>query len=262
MKNKQSLGPRPQIPATPRRAPSTPHAIWALLQRSGGRRKSANTNRPDSARNILRQLARIAAPQTITRASTPQPKGSALAGKENVSSPYTAQSDKDLENGEGLERPEFTLPIDETDEGDGAGMAPTRQELPGGEDYTFKSIDFAAQHRGTPTSVRSEGGGRISRMSILPFRDEEASEGFGDEGDSTVPSVECGRRATSEGPAWERFPRSSFGSIRMSEFGVEESRLEKDPRRGKSLIFEDHRAETDPALSNDFELDEGYVQRW
>lgn len=256
-KRKQPFRSLPQPPATPRWAPSTPHAIRALQQRSGGRRKSANIHRPDSARNILRQLARITAAQTKRKLSTPQIKPSPRADKENAYSPSLSQSDENIENGEELERPDFTLPIEEGDEDEDAGLAPTQRELPGGEDYTFKSIDFAEQHSRPPTSIRSERIRRSSRFSILAFPDEEDAQVPDNEEDLTAQSIEYGRRAISEGPMWDRYPRSSFGSIRMSEFGLEESRFDKEPEGEKSLMLDDQHANIGTSMENEIELDEG-----
>jgi hypothetical protein len=244
-KKKQPLRSIPQLPATPRWAPSTPHAIRALQHRSGGRRKSTNINRPDSARNILRQLAKITAAQTKSRSSPLQVKPSVSADKENVYSPFIAQEDDDLEDGDLLERPDFTLPIDEEEEENDASVAPTQQELPGGEDYTFKSIDFASRPSRTPMSVRSDRIRKASRMSIRVFLDEEAGEVQDDDG---------------EGQAWDRYPRSSFGSIRMSEFGLEESRLGKEPEGEKSLLFDDHHADMSADMDNGIEFDNGYAK--
>ena len=257
--NGKPLRSLPQIPATPRWAPSTPHAIRALQQRSGGRRKSTKINRPDSARNILSQFATITAPHTKRRVSTPQPKLSTPAGKENTYSPFIPQLDEDLENGEEPERPDFTLPIEELDEDEDAGAAPTQQTLPGGDDYTFRSIDFATRHVKPPTSVRSERIRRTSRMSILPSPDEDVDD-QDDEGDLTAQSVEYGRRAISEGPAWDRYPRSSFGSIRMSDFGLEESRFGKEPDSEKSFVFDDHHVEMATATDEEMETSDRYAR--
>lgn len=252
-RKRRPLRPLPQLPVTPRWAPSTPHAIRAEEQRSEGRRKSAIVNRPDSARNILRQLARVTAAQTNRRISTPRVKPSTPLEKENIYSPFISQDDEDLENQEGLERPDFTLPIEEVDEDEDAGIAPMQHELPGGDDYTFKSIDFAAQQLKASTSVRSEKTRRSSRFSILPFPEEDG------EGDLTAQSIEYGRRAVSEGPVWDRYPRSSFGSIRMSEFGLEESRLGKEPGADKSFTLDDHHASMHTDTGEHIELDDEYV---
>ncbi len=179
--------------------------------------------------------------------------------KENAHSPFILEGDEGLEDGDVLERPDFTLPIEEVDEDEDAGVAPSQQELPGGEDYTFKSIDFAAQHRRPPTSVRSERIRRTSRMSILRFPDEDDGEGLDEEGDITAQSIEYGRRAISEGPVWDRHHRSSFGSIRMSEFDLEESRLGKEQEGEKSLMLDDRYAYMGVDTDDEIELDEGYI---
>ncbi len=253
-KKKQPLRPLQQLPATPRWAPSTPHAIRALQQRSGGRRKSANVNRPDSARNILRQLARITAAQTKRRASTPLVKPSTLVDKENVYRPFLSQDEEDLEDEQGMERPDFTLPIGDVDEDEDAGIAPMQHDLPGGEDYTFKSIDFAGQQLRASTNIRLGNTRGPSRHSILPFPVDED-----DEGDLTAQSIEYGRRAVSEGPVWDRYPRSSFGSIRMSEFGFEENRSGKEPGTDRSFVLDDHDADMHADKGEHIDLDDEYV---
>lgn len=237
-KKRQPFRSLPHLPATPRWAPSTPHATRASQQRSIGRRKSTNINRPESARNILRQLAKLTA-HAKRRTSTPHIKTSPPLDKENASTPFLSEGDEEFEGEEVLERPDFTLPIEELDEDDDAEVAPTQQELPGGEDYTFKSIDCAAQEARLPTSSRSDRIRQTPRISILAFPDDEDGGGSDHEGDLTVESIEYGRRAVSEGPTGDRYPRSSFGSIRMSEFGLEESRLGKEWEAERSLIIED-----------------------
>lgn len=186
-------------------------------------------------------------------------KPSTPAGKENEYSPFLAQGDEDLEGGEELKRPDFTLPIEEVDEDEYADavVAPIRQELPGGEDYTFRSIDFAAGHSRPPTSTRSERIRGTSRKSTISFSAEEGGESSDAEGDFTAQSIEYGRRAISEGPAWDRYPRSSFGSIRMSEFGLEESRFGKEPEAEKSLVLDNYQAQLGAEVDDEIELDEG-----
>jgi len=256
---KKPLRPFPQLPTTPRWAPPTPRASRALQQKSGGRRKSANVNRPDSARNILRQLAKITAAQTKRRPSTPQAKVSTPAAKENVHSPFISEGEEDWEREVVPERPDFTLPMDEADEEEDSELAPTQQELPGGDDYTFRSIDFAVKHSRPPTSVRSERRRGSSRFPALPFPDEDGGSAI-EEDDITAQSIEYGRRAVSEGPAWDRYPRSSFGSIRMSEFGLEESRLGNELDKDKSIIFDGSQADTGAHMDEDLRLEGGYVQ--
>jgi hypothetical protein len=248
----------PQLPTTPRWAPPTPRANRALQQKSERRRKSANVNRPDSARNILRQLAKITAAQSKQRPSTPQAKPSTPAATENVHSPFISEGEEDWEREEVPQRPEFTLPIDEADEEENSELAPTRQELPGGEDYTFRSIDFAVKHSRPPTSLRSQRRRGYSRFPALPFPDEDGGSAI-EEDDITAQSIEYGRRAVSEGPAWDRYPRSSFGSIRMSEFGLEESRLGNEPDKEKSIIFDGCQADTGANMDEDLHLEDGYV---
>jgi hypothetical protein len=216
---KRPLRELSQAPQTPRYAPSTPHAIRALQQRSGAGQRSTRINktradaqRLESARGILRRLAKITAPFTKRRVSAP-------TGKENVQAVSTGKKAVELAEGDdGLdERPDFTLPIVEEngweDEVDSdLGEAPTPSALPGG-DYdptvTFQTIPVAADAR---QSMSERPQRRMSRISNIPG-DGEDSEYDRD--------VEIGRIAVSEGPM-DRYPRSSFGSIRMSDFGSDQ----------------------------------------
>jgi histone H3/H4 len=210
-----------QAPQTLCYAPSTPHAIRALQQRSGARQRSTRINktrtdalRPDSARGILRRLAKITAPVTKRRVSTPSVKENASTGKTEVDDVVD-------------ERPDFTLPIveengwDDEPESD-LGEAPTPSALPGG-DYdptiTFQTIPVAAETR---QSMGERARRRVSRISNTS-RDEDRE-------------VEIGRRAVSEGPM-DRYPRSSFGSIRMSDFGLDQQGQISDNTEGDKTGF-------------------------
>lgn len=216
---------------------------------------SASSNnsavRPDSARGILRRLAKLTAPTSKRVVATPgmsvrRGGGGRDDDKEN------ARPGFDDEDGVRVKRPRLTLDIedsleeededlqppdvgDDEDEDSELPVAPTPSILPGDDDddydengeirrwrggdgsgdptITFRSIDFARQSR---RSI--EGGGR--RASGLPF---PASEPAGDpedaEDDPTILS-EYGRRAISEEPTG-RLSRYSFGSIRMDDFGSE-----------------------------------------
>jgi len=184
--------------------------------------KTNELPRPDSARGILKRLAQLTAPLTKRRVVTP-------VGKENK----VPGQDEDRDEGEdvGLARPELTLPIEEDgaggeDEGSELPTAPTPSALPD-DDYdhtmTFKSIDFA----------RNENLRRASESSRQLFRgDQDEDEDTDVTADITA---EIGRRAVSEGPPTERFPRGSFGSIRMSDFGEElEVRRSSDFRKRRA----------------------------
>ena len=218
---KRPLRELPQAPQTPRYAPSTPHAIRALQQRSGAGQRSTRTNklrpdaqRPDSARGILRRFAKITAPTTKRRISTP-------VGKENAPAASATKRGFELVDGddEVEKRPDFTLPIVEEDGWEDnvdsdLGEAPTPSALPGG-DYdptiTFQTIPLASEAR----QSMSEGPRRrLLRKSNVSADGEDAEE----DGE-----VEIGRRAVSEGPM-DRYPRSSFGSIRMSDFGLDQQK--------------------------------------
>ena len=222
---KRPLRELSQAPQTPRYAPSTPHAIRALQQRSGAGHRSTRINklrpdaqRPDSARGILRRLAKITAPATKRRVSTP-------VGTENVQSASAGKRGFDLtgEDDEVEERPDFTLPVMEEngweDEVDSdLGEAPTPSALPGG-DYdstiTFQTIPVASEARQS-MSERPER--RASHISNISREVEDAEYDR---------EVEIGRRAVSEGPL-DRYPRSSFGSIRMSDFGLDQQKRISD----------------------------------
>lgn len=221
---------------TPTRyAPSTPHAIRALQQRSGAQTRSvrrrprafSDTVRPDSARGILRQLAKITAP--ATKKTRPTPTNG--LGKENQS----ARDGRDEDEANDPKRPRLTLNIedsldvveppmganeDEADDNSELPVAPTPSILPGEEDedqghrgdptITFKSIDFAGEAAGSTSGNLDR---RWSRRYDQPPGSDEVDD------DATI-LTERGRRAISEEPTG-RLSRYSFGSIRMSDFGSE-----------------------------------------
>ena len=255
-KRKQTPKAFPQLQTTPRWKPSTPHAIRALQQKSGARRRS-NNNRPDSARNILRQLARITAPQTKRRISTPKTKTPNVPGKENRYSPYYVSIEDDLEQGDGLERPDFTLPLEEYE--DDADLEIPQRRISGDVDdqHTWKYRDFAPNPAQLPASAHSSHT-RRSRMSTRPSIAGN-DDHLADEGDETVQSVEYGRRAISEGPAWDRYPRSSFGSIRMSGFGLEDSRFGKLLPEDQTLPLDQQPDQDDVHFENEIGFDDEYV---
>src|ERR1700761_9457116 len=156
--------PNSQTPT--RYAPSTPHAIRALQQRSGAKTRSvrrklalSDSVRPDSARGILRQLAKLTAPATKKIVPTPSVKG-----KENRR-PEEEDEDDGLRY---LKRPRLTLDLDESldsieapeingedeDEDSDLPVAPTPSIFPDDDHergefaydnptFTFKSIDYA-----------------------------------------------------------------------------------------------------------------------
>jgi histone H3/H4 len=212
----------PSAKQTPRRwAPSTPHAIRALQERSGAKTRSLRTRKiapevvdPASARGVLRRLAKLTAPTTRTL-RTPN-----TVGKENeiLGGEGGAEDDDDDDVDERLaKRPRMTFDIDESidesieeeppqyeEEDSELPTAPTPSVLPDEDPtITFQSINMASGNR------------RKSRLSMPPVdRDEE----LGDE-DQTM-MTERGRRAVTE-EATGRLSRYSFGSIRMSDFGTE-----------------------------------------
>ena len=170
----------------------------------------ADVQRPDSARGILRRLAKITAPVTKKRISTP-------SGKENVQSASSGKKAFELaeDDDEVDARPDFTLPIVEGNgwedevESD-LGDAPTSSALLVGDyDATlpFQTVPVGSQ---VSQSMSERPQRRLSRIPSV-LRDGEDDDGR---------EVEIGRRAVSEGPM-DRYPRSSFGSIRMSGFGLD-----------------------------------------
>ena len=222
-------------------APSTPHALRALQQRSGARTRSVRTAkvakevvRPDSARGILRRLAKITAPATRRVTRTPI----VVTGKENERPQDEEDEDEPLSK-----RPRMTFDIKESveesfeeeapayeeEEDSELPTAPTPSVLPEDEDEaeeatnTFKAVDFPRQPVASEKIDK-----RKSRVSML--QDE------GEDDDQTM-LTERGRRAISE-EATGHMSRYSFGSIRMSDFGTElEVRRESYPN-SKSRISE------------------------
>lgn len=277
---------------TTRYAPSTPHAIRALQVRSGLKTRSAlrsmrhrafgdvlNTNsklknndnnnatgasrvssgssvvRPDSARGILRRLAKLTAPTSKRVVATPL-VGRTRAGWNEDDDKENARSGVDGDDdGVRIKRPRLTLDVEDSleeededalppfpdvgdeEEDSELPVAPTPSILPDdGDEYgngdptiTFKSIDFARQSRrslqGDDEARRAS---RLSFPASLPLVDPDDSED-----DPTILS-EYGRRAISEDPTG-RLSRYSFGSIRMDDFGSElEIRRESDQHKGKA----------------------------
>ena len=263
----------------PRYAPSTPHALRALQQQSARKTRSARTVRtlkaadrdvvrPDSARGILRRLAKITTQsQKGIDESLKALSGAVVVDKENVQP--ADENDGDGEE-EMLKKPRLTLDIENEDESldvdvselpEGYEDEEDTEELPavptpsilpddddddthdveGGEkSVTFKAIDFAIAppRSGQPSSERAEK--RKSRLSFAQLR--SVADEPDDEDDDPSMLTERGRRAISE-EMTGRLSRYSFGSIRMSDFGEDlEVRRESDPRfqaklnqAGKSL---------------------------
>ncbi|KAK7900244.1 hypothetical protein LTR67_003990 [Exophiala xenobiotica] len=219
-----------------RHAPLTPHALRAFQQRSGAKTRSYRKRRafseevrPDSARGILRQLAKITAP--LTKKTIPTP---AIArGKENKEP--GRENSPGVEAQYGLKRPRLSLDIDdsldddspphhEEEEDSELPVAPTPSILPGEDDelhenqgndptITFKSIDFATAKTGHALAELDR---RRSRLSFYSTDQQNADEAD----DEPTILTEIGRRAISEEPTG-RLSRYSFGSIRMSDFGSE-----------------------------------------
>ncbi len=281
------------VPNTPTRyAPSTPHALRALQQQSARKTRSARATRtirakdkdvvrPDSARGILRRLAKITAQSK---------KGidegmRALSGVVDVEKENVRPPDEDDDAGEEvLKQPRLTLNIDDEDDSldlDASELpegyddeedteelpaVPTPSILPDNEDdmpdgergepsVTFKTIDFANARRGSGRPVSEKLGRRKSRLSFAQLRSEVDEPEEEEEDDPTI-LTERGRRAVSE-EVTGRLSRYSFGSIRMSDFGEDlEVRRESKPRFGAKLeeARKNFGAETEVVLEGETEL--------
>ncbi|KEF55387.1 uncharacterized protein A1O9_08137 [Exophiala aquamarina CBS 119918] len=283
---------RPKTTTAARYAPSTPHAIRALQVRSGLKTRSAmrsmrhrtfgdvmstnnktNSNntqvttasndsvvRPDSARGILRRLAKLTAPTSKRVVATPSTGNmGSRKGRGWGDDKENARPDFYDDDGVRTKKPRLTLDIeyslgeeedlqppdvgDDEDEDSELPVAPTPSILPDDDDeemqnrwrgdgngdptITFRSIDFSKHSRPS-----LEGGGR--RVSRLPFPSSEPVGGPDDAEDGPTILSEYGRRAISEEPTG-RLSRYSFGSIRMDDFGSElEIRQESDQQQDKA----------------------------
>lgn len=221
--------------ASPSRSnPSTPYTRRALEARSAAKQRSAQGRRslhagaqPLSIGGILRRLAKATATKSLR---TPGEKINE-EDKENVEEGSDEEAEVDLSP---------RLMRWEEEEEDEELVMPTPSVLPGGEDgdgateatMTFKAIDFA---RGDgPASEKSRRSG--ARVSFAPTEGEQDDE-------DTVLTAEMGRRALSEGPL-DRYHRNSFGSIRMSDFGLEEQRRESGKTADVSGFVDDYVPET------------------
>ena len=214
--------------------------------------------RPDSARGILRRLAKLTAATSKRVVATPlvrKGKGGD-DDKENARPEFDGDDEHD---GVRMKKPRLALDIEDSLEDDEDAslpipdvgedeedselpVAPTPSILPGDEDgdrfgkgdptITFRSIDFARQTR---RDTQGDGSRRVSRLSFPasePLIDPDDADD-----DPTILS-EYGRRAISEEPTG-RLSRYSFGSIRMDDFGSElEIRRESDQEQGKTKPIE------------------------
>ena len=217
------------------------------------------------------------------------------ADKENGNRLSVGQDEDDDNDEDGkeailLQRPEFSLPIAEVDEEhDDTPITPPRmQALPTGEEnHAVASIDFgigpiSRSPDKSPLPVQPVHASREistkSRQSLAnqSFLDEtmfnlaqsEGDNDFQDDDDNneTIQSIEYGRRAVSEGPIWDKdrdrfYPRrSSFGSIRMSEFGayVEEDGLPKK-RGDEEVVLQEQELDFNTAVDDDVRFDIGFV---
>ncbi|KIV94059.1 hypothetical protein PV10_05216 [Exophiala mesophila] len=238
-RKKQPLGELSNSQTPSRYAPSTPHAIRALQQRSGAARsRSAYVRRtrgysdtivnPESARGILRRLAKLTA-QKVEKNETIRRFDD---DKENHDTP-------DQEDGVLSKRPRLTLDVEDSlDEDDNTSgllplwrgeedededseilVVPTPSILPDDDPdaptLTFKSIDFGGPHSDSIVARR-----KSSRPSFPPSSPGGDMDDDVDNAEDPTILSEMGRRAISEEPTG-RLSRYSFGSIRMSDFGSE-----------------------------------------
>ncbi|KAK5077883.1 hypothetical protein LTR51_000065 [Lithohypha guttulata] len=206
------------------REPRTP-AIDAFAQ-SGARTRprttqplkqvDGNSVRPNSARGVLRRLAKITAATSKRRTVTPS---SVVQGKENIV-PH-GQFEKEDET---LVKPQLNFHIEESIEEDESEIlvAPTPSALLEDTDddedqpiVTFLDTGQRAQSHDPCLSHIDSG-----------LQDEADAE----DGNSTF-LTEIARRAVSEEPT--RMSRYSFGSIRMSDFGTELEIKRVSDRQGK-----------------------------
>jgi histone H3/H4 len=239
-----SAPPQQHTPGA-RSAPSTPYTRRALEQRSAAKQRSAQGRKslhagaqPLSISAILRRLAKATATKSQR---TPLERG-----KENVEPDGQGDSEEDEEDA--YISPRLMRFAENVDEEDSEVLvAPTPSVLPdddeegerggGGGDptLTIKAIDFARaslENGGAgPASekVRRSGG----RVSFAP------TEGDEDDEDDTVLTAEVGRRAMSEEPL-DRYNRNSFGSIRMSDFALEEQRRQSGKTVDVSAFVDDY----------------------
>ncbi|KAK5938425.1 hypothetical protein PMZ80_009395 [Knufia obscura] len=230
---------QPQITPS-RREPFTPHALHNVQQRTGTRLRSArsvrhvdaNSVRPNSARGILRRLAKITAPTTKRRTLTPT---SAVQGKENV----VPLGDGDVDDD--VKKPRLNFDIEESIEQDDSEIlvAPTPSALQEDTEEEDEQPTITFLHATDGRSAGEAATRRQSYVSLLPHsdpallneHDEEA-----DEDDNSTFLTERGRRAVSEEPT--RMSRYSFGSIRMSDFGSELEIRRGSDRQQKLAILE------------------------
>ena len=243
------------------RAPSTPGALRPIQPRTGTRLHSARSVRqsdidnvrPNSARGILRRLAKVTASTTKRRVITPH---SLPREQENI----RPQPDSD---GEGdVKKPKINFSIEESIGEDDSEVlvAPTPSAVL--DDTDDEDEDEDDQPTLTFLRVvqeRSPDGTanvRQSCVSALPHSDsavqEERNDVDSEDGDSTF-LTERGRRAVSEEPT--RMSRYSFGSIRMSEFGSElEIRRQSDRQQKLAALAADDDYGGGIDLDNDIQL--------
>lgn len=163
-----------------------------------------NSVRPNSARGILRHLAKITAATSKRRTITPS---SIVQGKENIV-PH-GQFEKEDQS---FVKPQPNFYIEQSIEEDESEIlvAPTPSAL----------LEDTDDDEDQPTVTFLDAGQRAQSHDpclshIDPGLQDEADA---EDGNSTF-LTEIGRRAVSEEPT--RMSRYSFGSIRMSDFGTE-----------------------------------------
>lgn len=211
--------------------------------------------RPDSARGILRRLAKLTAAKVDKKDANKRFNDD----KENQ---YTPEQ----QDGVMSKRPRLTLDMEdslaedddmsellplwrgaddqaEDDEDSEMLVAPTPSILPDDDPeaptMTFKSIDFAGPHSDSLLALR-----KSSRPSFPPSSPVGDPDDDIDNAEDPTILGEMGRRAISEEPTG-RLSRYSFGSIRMSDFGSElefhrDSDLQQPLKEKPQVLLEDY----------------------
>lgn len=185
----------------------------------------ANNVRPNSARGILRRLAKITAPTTKRRVITPT---SIVQDKENLIPRNSDKKDEDLK------KPAFALNFEAS-----IGEDDSEILIPPTPSALFQHSDDDIDPEPTLTFLQEKArfeDNNGSRIQMIPvpqsdsaIYEEDATE-YEDENSTFL--TERGRRAVSEEP--RRVSRYSFGTIRMSDFGSE-LEIRRDSDRQKKL---------------------------
>ncbi|KAI1212524.1 uncharacterized protein F4807DRAFT_339728 [Annulohypoxylon truncatum] len=243
--NRRAISAEPssnlRLSASARRNPNTPHAraaIRAIDQRRaalftpgrvGRRRSLARERERETPRDLLRNLSRVLAPtSTAVSSSSSSPGPNA-----NSSTLQTLMEEDDDDDEFPIERPRFSLPLDNDDEYD-SELKPPRSSILEDENYTVQSIEL-------PRRVWNEappGRDRVSfgsvRMSdfIGPDIDDADDNNVGiDSGFFPPPALDDTDVVMDEDAIFERVDeetrrqtmggRDDFGPIQIPDIGNE-----------------------------------------